>query len=75
MTTRILANWTHTVIHQFASPGGKISLQVASVAFTFVRRVLSIKKKVMGKMLVANGVEQKEVCVQWYQFVSKFEIP
>jgi len=29
----------------------------------------------MRKMLVANGVKQKEVCVQWYQLVSKFEIP
>ena len=29
----------------------------------------------MRKMLVANGVVQKEVCEQWYQFVSRFAVP
>ena len=24
---------------------------------------------------MANGVVQKEVCVQWYQFVSRFVVP
>jgi hypothetical protein len=27
------------------------------------------------KTLVANGVVQKEVCVQWDQFVSRLEVP
>jgi len=24
---------------------------------------------------MTNGVVQKEVCVRWYQFVSRFEVP
>jgi len=24
---------------------------------------------------VVNGVVQKEICVQWYQFISRFEVP
>jgi hypothetical protein len=31
-------------------------------------------KKATRKMLVANGFVQKEVCVRWYQFVSRFEV-
>jgi uncharacterized membrane protein len=29
----------------------------------------------MRKTLVVSGVVQKEVCVQWYKFVSRFEMP
>jgi hypothetical protein len=59
----------------FTASGGKMSyLQVASAAFIFVHRIVQ-KKKAMRKTLVANGVVQKEVCVQWYQFVSRFEVP
>ena len=31
--------------HQFAAPVGKMSLQVASVTFTLVHHVLSIRRK------------------------------
>lgn len=44
----------------FTVPDGKKSLQVASVVLIFVP---------------ISHLVQKEVCVWWYPFVSRFEVP
>jgi len=59
----------------FAAPGGKMSsLQVANAIFLFCTSHIVQKKKATRKTLVAKGVVQKEVCVQRYQHVSRFEV-
>ena len=59
-----------------AVPGVKMSsLQVASAVFIYCTSHVVQKKKAKRKTLVANGVVQQEVCVRWYQFVSRFEVP
>jgi hypothetical protein len=59
----------------FASLGGKMSsLEVASAVFIFCTSYVLQKKKWTRKKLVANSVVQNEVCVQWYQVVSRVDI-
>jgi hypothetical protein len=49
-------------------------LVVATAVFIFCASHVVHKKNATRKTLVANGVAQKDVCVQSYQYFGRFEM-
>jgi heme/copper-type cytochrome/quinol oxidase subunit 3 len=50
-------------------------LHIAIGVLIFCISYVMQKKKGARQKLVAYGAVEIEVCVQWYHFVSRFEVP